>query len=158
MFPSSHCSPDSTVPLPQTGVLPPLLLDELDALEEELAELLADEALDELDALEELDELLDVVPDELLDDEPDVLPAEDALDALLDEELPKSEPLVTSMAPSVSKAQACAMTLRARANETIVQIVNERECWRMLFACALPRWASSGNDRSMWNEHSRAPG
>lgn len=106
------------------SIIAPLLLEELDALlDDELDELLEDDALD---ALEALDDELDA-PDELLEDEPEELPVEEALDELVDEEPSKLDILVGSMAPSVSNAQASAMTLRARANETMVQMVNERD-------------------------------
>ena len=115
------------LPSPQTTVAP-LLLAELELLDDALDELdELDDALDELLDDEPLEDALDELLDEPLDDEPDVLPADDALDVLLDEEPSKSDTLVMSMAPSVSKAQASARTLRARANETMVQIVNERD-------------------------------
>jgi hypothetical protein len=128
MLLSSHSSAASSLPSPHIGTVP-LLDDELDELLDE--ELLDDELDDALDALLAEDEL-----DAPLDDE--------ALDALLDDELSKLESLLMSIAPSVSKAQASARTLKPNAQETTVQIVNERDLWRIKSACPRRQRASSG--------------
>ncbi len=156
---SSHSSPASTDPFPQTAITP--LLDEaLDALLDDELEALDALLDDELEALDALEELLDDDDEPPLDDE-DETPLDDELVSPLEDELVPLGLSPRLTVPSSSKTQAVTNEPMARANPARVKMANGRELWRMARACdcrepASRRKSSAGG--GYWRENVRENG